>query len=324
MALSDLAVFNEEVYSTFTEVLDQQVELFNGATSGAIVLQGSAHQGDYSETAFFAKVAGGLVRRRNAYGSGAVAEKSLAHLIDRSVKVASGSPPVRLDPGQFKWIQQNPEVAAAAMGQQLAKDAMADFLNTALSATAAAYQTQAAIVTDASGGTGGAEKMSLENMITAAGKLGDRQNSLVCWVMHSKPVTDFYLKQATNAERLFMFGDLLVDRDSRGRIIVQTDAPGLVVAGTPNEYLSLGLQPGSIYVGANNDFTDNFENKNGDENIIRTYQAEWSFNLGVNGFAWDKANGSHSPADAALFTGTNWDKIVTSIKDIGGVLLRTQ
>ena len=72
MALSDLAVYSEYAYSSFSEVLRQQIDLFNSATGGAIVLQGAAHQGDFSDVAFFAKVTGGLVRRRNAYGSGAL------------------------------------------------------------------------------------------------------------------------------------------------------------------------------------------------------------------------------------------------------------
>lgn len=324
MALSDLQVFQEQTYSTYTEVLDQQIELFNGASQGAIVLQPAAHQGDFSETAFWAKVSGGLVKRRNVYGSGAITQKSLKHLLDRSVKVAAGSYEVELAPSQFTWIQKNPEEAAAVMGQQLAIDTMADMLNTACSATVAAYKTVAAIVNDVSGGSGGAEKMSFQNQISTAGKLGDRQNSLACWIMHSKPLTDLYLQQVNNNERLFVFGNLLVLRDPQGRVFIQTDSPGLMSAGTPNKYNTLGLQAGSIVVGQNNDFDQNFDTKNGDENIQRTYQAEWTYQLGINGFAWDATNGGKSPNDAALFTGTNWDRYATSIKDIGGVLLITQ
>ena len=84
MALSDLAVFSEYAYSTMTEMQDQQIGLFNQATRGGLVLQSGSHQGDYSDEAMWAKISG-LVRRRNAYGSGAVAEKVLEHLTDTSV-----------------------------------------------------------------------------------------------------------------------------------------------------------------------------------------------------------------------------------------------
>jgi len=100
-----------------------------------------------------------------------------------------------------------------------------------------------------------------------------------------------------------------------------SDVPALVTAGTPNIYNTLGLVPGGIVVDQNNDFTDNLQTSNGDENIQRTYQAEWSYNLGIKGFTWDKTNGGHAPNDAALATSTNWDKIATSTKDLAGVLV---
>ena len=43
MALSDLAVYSEYAYSAFSETLRQQVDLFNAATGGAIMLQSAAH-----------------------------------------------------------------------------------------------------------------------------------------------------------------------------------------------------------------------------------------------------------------------------------------
>ena len=73
MALSDLQVYGEYAYTTFTETLQQQVELFNAATGGALMLSSAAHQGDFSQEAFFARIAGGTVRRRNAYGNAVVA-----------------------------------------------------------------------------------------------------------------------------------------------------------------------------------------------------------------------------------------------------------
>ena len=74
----------------------------------------------------------------------------------------------------------------------------------------------------------------------------------------------------------------------------------------------------------NNDFTANVDTLNGDENIIRTYQSEWSYNVGVQGFAWDKSNGGPSPTDAAIGSASNWDRYSTSHKDLAGVQLISQ
>src|ERR1044072_32225 len=106
MALSDLAVYSEYAYSTATELLSQQINLFNAATNGAISLSLAANQGDFNDVAFFKKVSG-LVRRRNAYGSGAQSEKVLQMLVDTMVKIAAGTPPVRIERGMFNWIQMN-------------------------------------------------------------------------------------------------------------------------------------------------------------------------------------------------------------------------
>lgn len=320
MALSDLAVFSEYAYSTMTEMQDQQIGLFNAATRGGLVLQSGNHQGDYSDEAMWAKISG-LVRRRNAYGSGAVAEKVLEHLTDTSVKVAAGTPPVRIDPGMMKWIQRSPEEAGVVVGKQMAEDSIADMLNIAVLVYAAAISQVANVVYDhSSTGT-----MSLIALNKGAAKFGDRAGAIVAWVMHSKSAFDIYGEALTNATRLFVFGNVRVIEDGFGRPLVVTDSPNLInTTPTPDVYMALGLTPGAVLVSQNGDFTDNVETKNGDENIIRTYQAEWSYNVGIQGFAWDKTNGGKSPANAALGTATNWDRYATSDKDLAGVLVKAQ
>ena len=141
--------------------------------------------------------------------------------------------------------------------------------------------------------------------------------------MHSAPMHALYGNNLANGERLFTYGTVNVMRDPFGKLLVMTDCPNLVTVGTPSVYHILGLVPGAVMIDQNNDFTANEESKNGDENIIRTYQAEWSYNVGVKGFSWDKGNGGKSPTDAALFTSTNWDKYATDNKDLAGVVVET-
>lgn len=320
MALSDLAVFSEYAYAAMTETIAQQINLFNGASRNAIVLSSSAHQGDYNERAFYAKISG-LVRRRNAYGSGAVAAKNLQHLVDTMVKVAAGTPPVELNPGQFKWIQQNPEVAGAAMGQQLAQDMLADMLNMGITSCYSALSGVAAVIFDATALT--PDTLTPGHLNSGAALFGDRSGDIAAWIVHSTPMHSFYGNNIANAQQLFTYGTVNVMADPFGRVFVVTDSPGLITAGSPAVYHNLGLVPGAINVDQNDDFTDNYETKNGDENILRTYQAEWSYNLGVKGFSWDKTNGGKSPTTAALGTATNWDKYATSNKDIAGVVVQT-
>lgn len=319
MALSDLQVFQEYSYSTMTEVLSYNVNLFNEATRGGIILQSASHQGDYSDQAIWAKISG-LVRRRNAYGSGAVTEKVLTQLLETSVKVAAGTPPVRIDPGMLKWIQRSPEEAGATIGKQLAGDTLADMLGTALLAyRVATVNVGATLYSDQGAGTA-----TLAKLNTGRSLLGDRANDMACWVVHSKILFDIYGTALTNSNFLFNFGNVKVVNDGFGNPLVVTDAGALLVAGSPNYYYACGVMPGGMLVDQNDDFTDNVQAINGDENIKKTYQAEWSYNVALKGYQWDKTNGGKSPNDTALGTGTNWDKYATSIKDCAGIVIRFQ
>jgi hypothetical protein len=335
MALSDLAVYSEYAYTAMTETLTQQVMKFNEASAGTIVLASAAHQGDFSDVVMFGAVSN-LVRRRNAYGAGAIAGVDMRNIVDTKVKVAAGTPPIDLSPGQFKWIQQDPKVAGAAMGQQLAKQTMADMLNTSIGIAVVAIGQVPNNVYDATDNvapTSGVEAgqpantMSFINQNNAARKLGDYADNLQAWVMHSKPWFDLMNNQLTNAERLFTYGTVGVIRDPAGRLFVMTDSPNLYSAtggtetGSTAEYYTLGLAPGAITCEQNNDYDDNWSTLNGNENIVRTYQAEWSFELGLKGFSWNKS--SKSPTDAALLTAANWVQYATSDKDLLGVLLKT-
>ena len=312
MALSDLAVFTEYTYAAATQVIAQQVALFNEAAQGTFVLRPANHTGDFSEQALWKRL-NGLVRRRNAYGAGNIPEINFAMITENMVKIAAGTPAVRLDPGMFKWINENPATRGAAMGQQLGQDMVRDMFNTGLGGLVASHSQVTGLVVDKRTDNGGLLQLSHFN--AAQAKYGDRWRDIQAWVMHSTAMFGLFDKALTNDNRLFTFQDVNVMRDPFGRVFIVSDAPGLLVpagadpATDPASVLTLGVKPGAVIVDQNDDFTDNFDNKNGQENIVTTYQAEWSYNLGVRGFAWDKTNGGKSPTDAALLSGANWDRV---------------
>ena len=328
--LTNLTVFNEYLYTAMTEVLMQQVQLFNAASRNTIQLSSAAHQGDFSESTLWAKIPN-LVRRRDAYGDGIVTPEEMSHLDNVSVKVAAGTPPIEIDPSQMLWIQRSPEELAAVLGQQLAIDSLADMLNTSIGACYAALAnadggTGVDIVYDGTAGT-----MTPTALASGSRLFGDRYNEIVAWVMHSKPLHDHYVDNLANVERLFSFGSVNVIGDAFGRVFIVSDSDSLIDTNpTPDEYHTLGLTVGAIRVDQNNDFISNIETSNGEENILRTFQAEWSWQLGIKGFKWLKATGG-SPNTAALTTGTNWPRFddgtvwtLEEVKRIAGIVVDTQ
>jgi len=68
------------------------------------------------------------------------------------------------------------------------------------------------------------------------------------------------------------------------------------------------------------DIITNAQTTNGKERIVTSFQADYTFGIGLKGYTWDEANGGKSPTDAELATGTNWDKTASDIKNTAGTI----
>lgn len=319
MALADMVVFNKFMYAAATETIAQQIQLFNEATRGALTLRSasSPNVGDFAHEVTYGAIAN-LMRRRNAYGSGSVGATKLSQLDHVAVKIAGGTSPVEFEPQQFAWIQRSPEEAGVVIGEQVARGIMADEVNTAILALMTAMAANAGVAHDATAGT-----LSLSALNKGAAKFGDRAMDLSVWIAHSKAMHDLYDGAIANANSLFEFGTVRVVQDGFGRRLIMTDSPALFAddAGGVgvDHYHTLGLVPGAAVVEDNGDYYATMEEKTGGENIQRIFQAEYTYNLGLKGYAWNTA--VKSPTDAAIGTGGNWTKLATSNKDTAGVII---
>jgi hypothetical protein len=322
MAMSNMVVFDDFVQRTITEVIAQQVDLFNAASNGTITLTTQRNRGDFVHYSQFAELTG-LIRRRDVYASGAVSPVALAMLQNASVKVAAGTPPIAFNPSQFTWIQEQPEVAGVVIGEQVAIGQFQDMLNAGLKAARAAFVNAATVqyITPTQG------SLTLNALNRGAQKFGDRAQNIRAWVLHSSPLHDMYDQTLANTSRLFTFGDVRILEDGFGRRFIVTDSSSLygsVSSPDVTDYYSLGLVENAIVVEDNGDFFSNLQTINGDENITRSWQGEWTYNLSLKGYTWDTANGGKSPTDAEIGTGTNWDQTATSIKNTAGVAVRSR
>lgn len=323
MALPNLEVFENFVYTSFTETENQHIELFNAASNNMMRLVSAKNRGDYNHEVIYAKIAG-LVRRRNAYGNASVSTLTLGQKDIRSVKVATGAGPVDLSEYMLNWIQVNPEEAAIAVGEQLAADSLKDKVDIAIGAGVAALIQNTDVVTDVTALTD--NTCSLRNLALATRKFGDAAGRIRGWVMHSVPGNDLLLNAIDNENRLFKIDTISIYQDASGRPIILTDSPFLVTtSGSPavSTYHVLGLQEDGLRIEDNGDFNFNVDKRNGNENILKTWQAEWSYNVQVRGYSWDTAAGG-SPTTAALTTSANWDKYAADKKDVAGVLLQVR
>jgi len=321
MGTANMQIFNSFAYSAATEVIGQQVDLFNGASNGTITLSAGSNIGDYDYDTLFGSIAN-IVINRDSGATGDLTAVDLEQLQEASVKVGGGTALMRVTPTQFKWIQEDPEQAGMAFGEQVAVGIMQYMLNSAIASYVAATSAVTDLVHVATSG-----KASLRALNAGAGKFGDRSSAIAAWVMHSTSKTDIIDANLQNAERLFEFGSVSIVADSAGRPLIVTDSPSLVVVDAVSagvhHYHQLGLVRGAILLEDNGNYEVYHDQAIDKVNVERTMKAEFDFNLGMKGYTWDVANGGRSPNDAALATATNWDRVATDVKDTAGVLVTT-
>jgi hypothetical protein len=316
MSLSQMQVFNEYIMPATIETLAQMIDKFNGASNGAIRLTTTGFDGDFLQQSFFAAIHSAQ-RRVDRYAAQASATATdLTQLQASGVKVAGGFGPIRFEPSQLTWLQKPTSEGIEVASRNFAEALLADQLNTAVAALCAAISNQGAATTNDVSGSAG---ISYSAMNGAHALFGDSSQLIVANVMNGSAYHKLIAQNITNAGQLFVAANVQVV-DILGRPVIVTDAPALYVAGTPNKLRVLGLADGAATVYDGGDVISNIQTNNGQTRIETTMQVDYTFGVALKGYTWDLVNGGKSPTDAELATGTNWDKVATSIKHTAGVM----
>lgn len=315
MALSDSVVFNQYMQPAIIETLAQMVDKFNGASRNAIRLTADGFDGDYLQESFWQSLHTAQRRVDRYATNGTASSTDLTGLQHNSVKIAGGFGPILFEPGQLSWLQKPTAEGIEVISRNFAEAMMQDMLNSAIAALVAAIEAQS---TDTTYDTG-TGPLTLRDLNQARKKFGDHGQNIVTNVMSGASFYDLIDNALANSERLFQASNVQVV-DVLGTAFVVTDAPALTESGTGADVKCLGLVTDAAVVHNGSDMVTNIETTNGKNRIETTFQADYTFGLGLKGYAWDVTNGGKSPTDAEIATGSNWDKIATSIKHTAGVL----
>lgn len=319
--LDQMQVFNDYIMPATIETLDQMVDKFNGASAGAIRLTTQGYTGDFFQASFFASLHSAQ-RRVDRYGTNsAVPTTDLIQRKLTSVKVAGGFGPILFEPGQLTWLQKPTAEGVEVISRNFAEIIIKDQLNTSILALVAAIRNQSALVYDASTAVSPPGGISQRAINKSHAKFGDHSGSIVAEVMTGSVFHKIIDQALVNENRLFQAGNVRIV-DILGRPFIVTDAPALYDDNSPghDNELVLGLTDSAAVVSDGGDVITNVQTVNGKERIETTFQADYTFELGLKGYAWDTANGGKSPTDAELGTGSNWDVVTTSLKNTAGVL----
>ena len=325
-------IYPDLVHMGMVETLQQNTEAFNGASLNTIRLVTNALLGDFAQESFF-KTISGLVRRRNVAsgspGNEAVTPKEMAVDEFISVKLNRGIGPVDQTLDSFRKLGMNAdlEVISFLLGEQVAKEVQVDALDTGLLAVQGALLNQANLNIDIGGSVSPQRTITTNDLVDTLAQFGDKASEIKMWVMHSKVFFDLVKSQITaNIDGVSNFAVAQATPITLNRPVLVTDSASLVTTSSPNElsqYVTLGLVENGVVLQESEETYITADQITGNENIVARMQGEYAYNLGLKGFKWDTSNGGVNPADAALGTGSNWDKAATADKDLAGVAIQS-
>lgn len=324
-------IYPELIHGGMVETLVQNTNAFNEASRNAIRLVTNRQKGDFAQESFIKNVSN-LVSRRGVAGSPenpAVTSKAIPMDEFVSVKLNRRIGPVDQTFDSFKKLGENAdmEIVSRKIGEQIAKAMQVDQLDTGLSSLVAAITNQSALTTDYGPANSPQSTITTSLLVDALASRGDRAEDIVIWVMHSKVFFDLVKNQiAANIDGISNFNVQSASPVTLNRPVLVTDSASLVSTETSPEvsqYTTLGLTANAVVLEDSEEETMMSDLITGNDNLVVRMQGEYAYNVGCKGFAWDVANGGVNPDDTALGTGTNWDSVMTSTKDLAGVALQT-
>lgn len=303
---SDVIIYNETAQTSFLERLQNNLDVFNKASNGAIILRDENIVGDFRKNSFY-KV-GGSIEHRNVNSNGKVEGKKIAMGEQVGVKVPFKFGPYDTTEEAFKRRGVSPAEFSVLIGQDFADALMAGYWSYA---TAALH-----------GAIGGNSDMLVSARIAehhkkvltkGMRKFGDKFNRLSLWVMDSASYFD--IVDDAIAEKLFQEADTVV----YGGLPATMGIPVLVTDQAKSNKI-YGLQAGAITITNSQLPAFRASNIDDEENLGIRVRGEGTFNLDILGYSYKETAGAN-PNLETLGATANWTKWASSNKNTAGVIL---
>lgn len=303
---SDMVIYNQLAQTAYLERLQDNLDVFNKASNGAIRYVNEVIQGDFSQKSFY-RVGGGI-EHRDVNSVAKVTPKKIGAGEMVGVKTPYKYGPYSSTEEAFKRRARSPEEFAEIIGYDLADTLVAGRLQYGLTALKAAITSNPDMIAKGSIATDGRKALT-----KGMRKFGDKFGRISLWVMNSDTYFDIVDEALTNQvygeSELVIYGGL---PGTLGKPVLVTDLVG------DND--AFGLQAGALTVTESQAPGFRAYDINDEENLAIGMRAEGTFNLDLLGYSWDSSKGAN-PTLALLGADANWKKYATSNKMTAGTLL---
>lgn len=325
---SDVKIYQPQFQGAFVETLQQNIAAFNEMSGGALEMRARQLKGQYEYEAFMDEVSRVQRRDPSLDSSNTLSAVKLTQDEFISVKLHRVNGPYQWNISAAFLAGFDPSAFSITVGQQAAVAVPKEQLDRVLGALEAKLDSVSALEHDRTAGT-----MRTQDLVSGLAKFGDAAGRIILWVMHSKVFFDLLAEQiGSTATPLGTdpFGNTIYQGipATLGRRVLVTDSPSLysysdVSTGDPR-YSTLGLTARAAVVEMTElPFAVAEGPITGSQNLYIQYQAEYGYNLGLKGCAYNTGTGAN-PTDAQIATGSNWTTKVADNKLLPGIIIRSK
>lgn len=315
-------IYEDEFYSGMYEVVQQNSQVFNQASSGTMNIVPREHIGDFSKEAFFTEEDNVVTRRDITVNTdGAATELDSDEVIGMKLYRRFQWEKKLTDIQRIGWT---PQEYSFVVGQQTAEYKMREMLNTSLLGLTTCLAKSTDNYIDISADS--PSTLNYDSMPTLFQKFGDRAGRLRHFVGHSKPLFDLMGDSfSTQTDNVAGFALNTGQYPLLGRSLAVTDSSNLIVtdgvSSGVDAYRTLALQEGALIIEESEPEEVVQEVVTGKENLIVRTQGEFGYTLKIKGFKYNDTGAN--PNDSALGTAGNWTQVATDTKNTPGVFIET-
>lgn len=296
----------------------EQVDIFNAASAGAIVLESDparqmAEGGDFTQTARFKPVDYLVSHRDNDNPGNTVDVRKLEMTAGRTVRQTLGCGPVSVTDIQARKAGKDFDMNAAMvnLGQQFAHAKLLTVRNNLISAAVAGINNVSDHVLNVARGQASGSRVTatFSSINSLLAKMGDAREDIVAFLMPSPVFADLVGDSITNY-RFERVAGVTIYQDvvqAFGRAVIVADVPSLrcdLSSGYYSEYGVLGLGQGALQATIIYDQGIELQRDILRESSVTYVREDFDVEYEVFGMKWNSA--SDNPSSAELAASFNW------------------
>ena len=307
---NDLIIYNDLAQTAFLERRQDNMDIFNTSSNGAIVLDNALIEGDFKKRTFY--VLGGSIEARDVNSVAKVNTKKIGAGEAVGVKAPWKYGPYATTEEAFKRRGRSVDEFSSVVGVDAADATLEGFVKYGLQALAAAISSNADMVVTADIATDGKKTLT-----RGMRKYGDKFGRIGLFVMHSASYFDIVDEAITN--KIYEEAGVVVYGGLPGTL----GKPVLVTDTAPIDAI-FGLLPNAVTITESQAPGFRSYEINDEENLSVGYRAEGTVNVELLGYSWVESAGGANPDLTKIGDKVNWKKHAKDNKVTAGVMIKLQ